>query len=72
MGLIGYNIFDSGVNINIIVKQSPGAYVCGEETALIASLEGKRGTPITKPPYPAVKGIAGLPTVVNNVETQLI
>ncbi len=69
MGLIGYNIFDSGVNINIIVKQSPGAYVCGEETALIASLEGKRGTPVTKPPYPAVKGIAGLPTVVNNVET---
>ena len=69
LGLLGYDIFNSGVNINIIIKQSPGAYVCGEETALIASLEGKRGMPVTRPPYPAVKGFNGMPTVINNVET---
>ncbi len=69
IGLIGYDIFDSGFNLNITVIQGPGTFVCGEETALIASLEGKKGMPSPKPPYPAVKGLAGMPTIVNNVET---
>ncbi len=68
-GLIGHNIFDSGVNIDIIVKEGARAFVCGEETALINSLEGKRAMPASKPPYPAVKGLWNKPTIVNNVET---
>lgn len=68
-GLLGYDILESGYNLNIEVRQGPGAFVCGEETALINSIEGKRGMPSPKPPYPAVSGLFGKPTVVNNVET---
>lgn len=68
-GIIGHNIFSSGFNLDIIVRTEPGAFVCGEETALIASLEGKRGMPRLKPPYPTVSGLMGKPTVINNVET---
>jgi NADH:ubiquinone oxidoreductase subunit F (NADH-binding)/Pyruvate/2-oxoacid:ferredoxin oxidoreductase delta subunit len=68
-GLIGHNIFSSGYNIDIIIKKEPGAFVCGEETALISSLEGKRGMPQLKPPYPTTSGLFGKPTVINNVET---
>jgi NADH:ubiquinone oxidoreductase subunit F (NADH-binding)/Pyruvate/2-oxoacid:ferredoxin oxidoreductase delta subunit len=68
-GFIGQNIFNSGYNLSIKIKRGAGAYVCGEETALIASLEGKHGIPRSKPPYPSVSGIWGNPTVVNNVET---
>lgn len=67
--IIGYNIFSSGYNLDIIIKKEPGAFVCGEETALIASLEGKRGMPKLKPPYPTSAGLSGKPTVINNVET---
>ena len=68
-GFLGHNILDSGFNLDIILKKGPGAYVCGEETALIQSLEGKRGMPTLKPPYPTEKGLFGKPTVVNNIET---
>jgi len=68
-GFLGHNIFESGYNLEIIIKRGAGAYVCGEETALISSIEGKRGKPRSKPPYPATKGLFGKPTVVNNVET---
>jgi len=68
-GILGDNIFSSGFSFNIKVFEGAGAFVCGEETALIASLEGKRGTPHLRPPYPAVKGFRGQPTLVNNVET---
>jgi NADH:ubiquinone oxidoreductase subunit F (NADH-binding)/Pyruvate/2-oxoacid:ferredoxin oxidoreductase delta subunit len=68
-GLIGHNIFSSGYNLDIIIKKEPGAFVCGEETALISSLEGKRGMPQLKPPYPTTSGLYGKPTVINNVET---
>jgi NADH:ubiquinone oxidoreductase subunit F (NADH-binding)/Pyruvate/2-oxoacid:ferredoxin oxidoreductase delta subunit/(2Fe-2S) ferredoxin len=68
-GLLGQNIFNSGFNLDIIIKLGPGAHVCGEETALIASLEGRRGTPSAKPPFPVESGLFGKPTVVNNVET---
>lgn len=68
-GLIGHNIFSSGYNLEILIKLEPGAFVCGEETALISSLEGKRGMPQLKPPYPTTSGLAGKPTVINNVET---
>ena len=68
-GLLGFNILDSGFSLDISVKKGPGAYVCGEETALIQSLEGKRGMPTLKPPYPAVRGLHGKPTIVNNIET---
>jgi NADH:ubiquinone oxidoreductase subunit F (NADH-binding)/(2Fe-2S) ferredoxin len=66
---LGQNIFGSGYNLNISIRQSAGAFVCGEETALIRSLEGKRGTPWAKPPYPAETGLFNQPTIVNNVET---
>jgi NADH:ubiquinone oxidoreductase subunit F (NADH-binding) len=66
---LGQNIFGSGYNLNISIRQSAGAFVCGEETALIRSLEGKRGTPWSKPPYPAESGLFNQPTIVNNVET---
>jgi NADH:ubiquinone oxidoreductase subunit F (NADH-binding) len=69
MGLLGDNILDSGYNLQISLRKGPGAFVCGEETALIASLEGKRGMPSSKPPYPSTSGYLGRPTVVNNVET---
>jgi NADH:ubiquinone oxidoreductase subunit F (NADH-binding)/(2Fe-2S) ferredoxin len=68
-GLLGNNILDSGFSFNIEMKKGAGAYICGEETALIESLEGKRGQPRLKPPYPTVVGLFGKPTVVNNVET---
>lgn len=67
--LLGHNVYGSGFNIDIIVRKGPGAFVCGEETAMISSIEGKRGMPRPKPPYPAVSGLFGKPTVVNNVET---
>jgi NADH:ubiquinone oxidoreductase subunit F (NADH-binding) len=68
-GLLGYNILDSGFNLDIIIKMGAGAFVCGEETALINSIEGKRGMPRPRPPFPAVEGLFGKPTVINNVET---
>ena len=69
MGLLGKNIFESGFNFDIEVRMGAGAFVCGEETALMASIEGKRGQPRPKPPFPAQKGLWGHPTVINNVET---
>ncbi|MEN8229026.1 MAG: NADH-ubiquinone oxidoreductase-F iron-sulfur binding region domain-containing protein [Bacteroidota bacterium] len=69
MGLLGDNILHSGYNLQISLRKGPGAFVCGEETALIASLEGRRGIPTSKPPYPTTSGYLGRPTVVNNVET---
>jgi NADH-quinone oxidoreductase subunit F len=68
-GLLGDNILNSGFSFNMRIFEGAGAFVCGEETALIASLEGKRGTPHLRPPYPAVKGFGEHPTLVNNVET---
>lgn len=68
-GLLGKNILGSGFDLDIHVHPGGGAYICGEETALIESLEGKRGNPRIKPPFPAVAGLWGRPTVVNNVET---
>jgi NADH:ubiquinone oxidoreductase subunit F (NADH-binding)/ferredoxin len=68
-GLLGHNILSSGYNLDIIIRKDPGAFVCGEETALIGTLEGKRGMPQLKPPYPATSGLFGKPTVINNVET---
>jgi NADH:ubiquinone oxidoreductase subunit F (NADH-binding)/Pyruvate/2-oxoacid:ferredoxin oxidoreductase delta subunit len=68
-GLAGHNILDSGFNLDIIIKQGAGAFVCGEETALINSIEGKRGMPRPRPPFPAVSGLFGKPTIINNVET---
>jgi len=68
-GIIGHDIFSSGYNIDILIKKEPGAFVCGEETALISSLEGERGMPRLKPPYPTTAGLFGKPTVINNVET---
>ncbi len=68
-GLLGSNILDSGFNLEIIIKMGAGAFVCGEETALIHSIEGKRGMPRPRPPFPAVRGLFGKPTIINNVET---
>jgi NADH-quinone oxidoreductase F subunit len=68
-GLLGANILGSGVDFDVVVHLGAGAYVCGEETALIESLEGKRGNPRMKPPFPAGVGLYGAPTIVNNVET---
>ena len=68
-GYIGSDILGSGFDCDVIVHGGAGAYICGEETALIDSLEGYRGQPRLKPPFPAVKGLYGKPTVVNNVET---
>jgi NADH:ubiquinone oxidoreductase subunit F (NADH-binding)/(2Fe-2S) ferredoxin/Pyruvate/2-oxoacid:ferredoxin oxidoreductase delta subunit len=67
--LLGRNILNSGFNFDIKIKLGAGAFVCGEETALIASIEGKRGMPRSKPPFPVQKGLFGKPTVINNVET---
>ncbi len=69
LGLLGSNILDSGFDLDLVIKMGAGAFVCGEETALINSIEGKRGMPSPKPPYPAVSGLFGRPTVINNVET---
>jgi NADH-quinone oxidoreductase subunit F len=66
---IGKNLFGSGYDLEVTVHRGAGAYICGEETALLNSLEGKRGEPRLKPPFPAVAGLYGMPTVVNNVET---
>ncbi|MCP4902506.1 MAG: NADH-quinone oxidoreductase subunit NuoF [bacterium] len=66
---LGKNILKSGFDLDVIVHRGAGAYICGEETALIESIEGKRGQPRLKPPFPAVVGLFGCPTVVNNVET---
>ena len=68
-GLLGKNILDSGFDFDIHVRLGAGAFVCGEETALIASIEGKRGEPRPKPPFPAQSGVFRKPTVINNVET---
>ena len=68
-GLLGKNIFDSGFDFDLEIRLGAGAFVCGEETALMTSIEGNRGEPRPRPPYPAVKGLFGCPTVENNVET---
>jgi NADH-quinone oxidoreductase subunit F len=68
-GLLGKNILGTGFDLDLHVQIGAGAYICGEETALIESLEGKRGNPRIKPPFPAIAGLWGRPTVVNNVET---
>ena len=68
-GYVGKNIFGSNTTIDIWVHRGAGAYICGEETALLESLEGKRGLPRVKPPFPATHGLYNKPTVVNNVET---
>ena len=69
MGLLGENIFGSDFSFDIHVHSGAGAYICGEETALIESIEGKRGEPRPRPPYPTTNGLWGKPTLVNNVET---
>ncbi|MFV0352202.1 MAG: NADH-quinone oxidoreductase subunit NuoF [Oscillospiraceae bacterium] len=68
-GLLGNNIFESDFSFDVELKLGAGAFVCGEETALMTSIEGKRGEPRPRPPFPAVKGLFGKPTILNNVET---
>ena len=68
-GLLGKNIFGTGFDFDISLRFGAGAFVCGEETALMTSIEGKRGEPRPRPPFPAVKGLFGQPTILNNVET---
>ncbi len=68
-GLLGKDIFSSGFDFDVEIKLGAGAFVCGEETALMTSIEGKRGEPRPRPPFPAVKGLFGKPTILNNVET---
>ncbi len=68
-GLLGQNILDSGFSLEIVIKEGAGAFVCGEETALINSIEGTRGMPRPRPPFPAVRGLFDKPTIINNVET---
>ena len=68
-GLLGKNIFETGFNFDLDIRLGAGAFVCGEETALISSIEGHRGEPKPRPPFPAVKGLFGKPTLLNNVET---
>jgi len=69
LGFLGDNILDSDFSLEIKIKEGAGAFVCGEETALMVSIEGKRGMPRSRPPYPAVSGVFGKPTIINNVET---
>ncbi|HWR11520.1 MAG TPA: NADH-quinone oxidoreductase subunit NuoF [Rectinemataceae bacterium] len=69
MGLMGKNILGSGFDFDVEIRLGAGAFVCGEETALLKSIEGSRGMPIPKPPFPAIKGLWGKPTIINNVET---
>jgi len=68
-GCVGEDILDSGCRVELVVHRGAGAYICGEETALLDSLEGKRGNPRLKPPFPAIQGLYGGPTLINNVET---
>ena len=68
-GMLGFNLFGTGVSLNLTVKKGAGAFVCGEETALMESVEGRRGNPRYRPPFPAEKGLFGKPTLINNVET---
>jgi NADH:ubiquinone oxidoreductase subunit F (NADH-binding)/Pyruvate/2-oxoacid:ferredoxin oxidoreductase delta subunit len=68
-GFIGQNILNSGFDLEFVIKKGAGAFVCGEETALIGSIEGRRGMPRPRPPFPAVSGLFGKPTIINNVET---
>ena len=68
-GFLGKNIFGSGFDFDMEIRLGAGAFVCGEETALMTSIEGNRGEPRPRPPFPAVKGLFGKPTVLNNVET---
>lgn len=68
-GMLGKNIFESGFDFDLEIRLGAGAFVCGEETALMTSIEGKRGEPRPRPPFPAVKGLFGQPTLLNNVET---
>lgn len=69
MGLLGRNILSSGFDFDIIIREGAGAFVCGEETALLASIEGRRGFPVQKPPFPAENGLWSMPTCINNIET---
>lgn len=69
LGILNTELFESKFKFKLEIRLGAGAFVCGEETALIASIEGKRGMPISKPPFPAVKGVWGKPTIINNVET---
>jgi NADP-reducing hydrogenase subunit HndC len=69
LGLLGKNILGTGFDFDLQINRGAGAYVCGEETAIIASLEGRVGEPVTRPPYPAQQGLWGRPTIINNVET---
>ena len=69
LGLLGENILGTGFNFNVHIRLGAGAFVCGEETALLNSIEGKRGMPRPRPPFPAVKGLWGKPSIINNVET---
>jgi NADH-quinone oxidoreductase subunit F len=68
-GLVGANVLGSGWNLSVVIHRGAGAYICGEETALLDSLEGQRGQPRSKPPFPAVSGLYASPTLINNVET---
>jgi NADH-quinone oxidoreductase subunit F len=68
-GYLGENVLGTGIDVSIVVHRGAGAYICGEETALLDSLEGKRGNPRLKPPFPAIQGLYGGPTLINNVET---
>jgi len=68
-GLLGRNIFNTGFNFDVEIRIGAGAFVCGEETALLTSIEGRRGEPRPRPPFPAIEGVFGKPTVINNVET---
>ena len=68
-GYLGKDILGSGFDLDVTVHLGGGAYICGEETALLNSLEGRRGEPRIKPPFPAVEGLYAKPTIVNNVET---
>ena len=69
MGLLGDNVFETDFSFDIELRVGAGAFVCGEETALLRSIEGKRGQPTPKPPFPAISGLWGMPTLINNVET---
>ena len=68
-GLVGPNVLGSGWDLTVVIHRGAGAYICGEETALLESLEGKRGQPRSKPPFPAISGVYASPTLINNVET---
>src|SRR4029450_4945836 len=68
-GFVGKNVLGSGWDLTVVVHRGAGAYICGEETALLESLEGQRGQPRSKPPFPAISGVYASPTLINNVET---